>query len=63
MNSAFQLSEEELQAKIQEAIATRWAASIRDMGKVMAHLMPQISGRIGGKVASEKVKEVLAKGH
>jgi len=56
------LSEEELQAKIQEAIATRWAASIRDMGEVMAHLMPQISGRIDGKVASEKVKEVLAKG-
>jgi len=57
-----QLSEEELSSKIQDAIETTEAASIKDMGKVMAHLMPQILGRIDGKTVSERVKEALLKG-
>lgn len=56
-----QLSEEELFSKIQEAIRATEAASIKDMGKVMAHLMPQISGRVDGKLVSERVKETLLK--
>jgi len=57
-----QLSEEELFSKIQEAIRATEAASIKDMGKVMARLMPQISGRFDGKLVSERVKEALLKG-
>jgi uncharacterized protein YqeY len=54
-----QMSEEELAGKIEEAIVAAAAASLKDMGKVMAHLMPQVLGRMDGKIASEKVKEAL----
>ncbi|MDE2060258.1 MAG: GatB/YqeY domain-containing protein [candidate division NC10 bacterium] len=55
------LSLEELQKKIEEALAASHASSIKDMGKVMALLMPEISGRADGKVASQMVKDALSK--
>ncbi|MDH7500771.1 MAG: GatB/YqeY domain-containing protein [candidate division NC10 bacterium] len=57
-----QLSEEELFSKIEQAIRATEAASIKDMGKVMAHLMPEIAGRMNGKRVSERVREALLKG-
>ncbi|MBZ0159434.1 MAG: GatB/YqeY domain-containing protein [bacterium] len=53
------LSPEELRKKIEEALAVSHASSLKDMGKVMALLMPEISGRADGKVASQMVKEAL----
>ncbi|MCZ7626699.1 MAG: glutamyl-tRNA amidotransferase [Candidatus Methylomirabilota bacterium] len=54
------LSPEELRKKVQEALAAAQAGSLKDMGKVMAILMPQIAGRADGKLASQLVKEALS---
>lgn len=54
------LSREELQRKIEEALMAAQASSLKDMGKVMALLMPAISGRVDGKVASQMVKDALS---
>ena len=55
-----QISEEEIGAIIEKAIEEVGAASVRDMGKVMKALMPEITGRADGKVVSELVKERLS---
>jgi uncharacterized protein YqeY len=55
------LGPEELQALVQEAIRDSQAASPREMGKVMALLMPKVTGRVDGKVVSELVREMLTK--
>jgi len=53
-------SPEELRQKVDEAILTSSATSLKDMGKVMALLMPEIAGRADGKVASQMVREALS---
>lgn len=55
------LSPEELQTKIEDALVAAQASSLKDMGKVMALLMPEISGRADGKLASQMVKEALSR--
>lgn len=55
-----QMSDEEVEALIKKAIADVGAVSVKDMGKVMKALMPQITGRADGKAAGEKVKALLA---
>ncbi|MEK7244343.1 MAG: GatB/YqeY domain-containing protein [Thermodesulfobacteriota bacterium] len=50
------MSETELDAMIAEAIRETGAASVRDMGKVMATLMPKVTGKADGKMVGEKVK-------
>jgi uncharacterized protein YqeY len=55
-----QLSEEELLALIDAAIAEVGAASPRDMGKVMKVVSAQTRGRADGRRVSELVKERLA---
>ena len=55
------LSPEELQALVRDAIRDSQAASPREMGKVMALLMPKITGRADGKVVSGLVRDMLAK--
>ncbi|MBI3988802.1 MAG: GatB/YqeY domain-containing protein [candidate division NC10 bacterium] len=55
------LSKEELLRKVEEVIADVGASSLKDMGKVMARLMPEILGRVDGRLASEMVKEVLSR--
>lgn len=50
------MSEAELDAMIAEAIRETGAASVRDMGKVMATLMPKVTGKADGKMVGEKVK-------
>ncbi len=54
------LSEEELEAIVDDAIAEVGATSMRDIGRVMADVMPQVSGRADGSVVSQLVREKLA---
>ena len=55
------LSPDELQTLVQEAIRTSQASSPREMGKVMALLIPKVTGRADGKVVSTLVREMLSK--
>jgi uncharacterized protein len=54
------LSEEELEAIIDDAIAECGATNIRDLGRVMADVMPQVAGRADGAAVSQLVREKLA---
>ncbi|WLQ13742.1 GatB/YqeY domain-containing protein [Hahella aquimaris] len=54
------LSEEELDQFIQTAVNESGAESIRDMGKVMAILKPQVQGRADMAVIGQKVKKALS---
>ena len=54
------LSEDELDRIVDDAIAENKATSIRDMGRVMADVMPQIAGRADGSAVSQLVREKLA---
>jgi len=53
------LTEEEINAMIAVAIAETGAESMRDMGKVMGILRPQIQGRADGGAVSGLVKVAL----
>lgn len=55
-----QLSDDELTALVQEAVAATGAASIRDLGKVMGYLVPKTRGRADGKRVSELAAQALA---
>jgi uncharacterized protein len=54
-----QLSDDELGAIVGDAVAESGASSPREMGKVMALVMPQVKGRADGKRVSNAVKEKL----
>jgi uncharacterized protein YqeY len=54
------LSDTELEALVQEAIAATGASSARDLGKVMGWLAPRTRGRADGKRVSELVARTLA---
>lgn len=54
-----QLSAEEIENLINEAINTVAASSAKDMGKVMAELKPKIQGRADVAAVSAKVKDRL----
>ena len=54
------LAEEEIERIVDDAIAENGATSMRDFGRVMADVMPQVSGRADGSVVSQLVKEKLA---
>jgi len=54
------LSEDELEEIIDDVIAEVGATSIRDLGRVMADVMPQVSGRTDGSAVSQLVREKLA---
>jgi len=55
-----QLSPEAAKAAVQEAIAASGAASMKDMGKVMASLKERYSGQMDFAKASALVKELLS---
>ena len=55
-----QLSEEEVEEIVDDAIAEVGATSLRDLGRVMADVMPQVAGRADGSVVSQIVREKLA---
>jgi uncharacterized protein YqeY len=54
------LSEEELEEIIDDVIAEVGATSMGDLGRVMADVMPQVSGRADGSIVSQLVREKLA---
>ena len=54
------LGEDELERIVDDAIAENGATSMRDMGRVMADVMPQIAGRADGSAVSQLVREKLA---
>jgi len=55
-----QLSKEELMEIVKEAIAETGATSMKDMGKIMAAVMPKTKGRADGKEINAIVKEMLS---
>ena len=54
------LGEDELEEIVDDVIAEVGATSIRDLGRVMADVMPQVSGRADGSTVSRLVREKLA---
>jgi uncharacterized protein YqeY len=54
-----QLSEEEINALIDEAIGSSGAESMKDMGKVMGMLKPKLAGRADMGAVSGKIKAKL----
>jgi len=54
------VGEEELEQIIDDAIAETGATSLRDLGRVMADVMPQVAGRADGSTVSQLVREKLA---
>lgn len=54
-----QLSDEELRAVVEEAVAETGAVGPKDMGKVMAAVMPKTKGRADGKRINAMVLELL----
>ena len=54
------LSEEELEEIVDDVIAEVGATSVRDIGRVMADVMPQVAGRADGSAVSQLVREKLA---
>jgi uncharacterized protein YqeY len=54
------LSEADIDPLIRAAIEATGAAGMRDMGKVMAHLRPQVQGRADVGAVSARVKAILS---
>jgi len=56
-----QLSEEELKKLVEESIAKTGAKEIKDMGRIMADLMPKVKGKADNSDISRIIKELLSK--
>jgi uncharacterized protein YqeY len=54
-----QLSDEELEALVGDAVAESGASSPREMGRVMSLVMPKVQGRADGKRVADLVREKL----
>jgi uncharacterized protein YqeY len=54
------IDEAELERIVDDAIAETGATSLRDLGRVMADVMPQVAGRADGSEVSRLVREKLA---
>lgn len=54
-----QLSEEEIVKLVSETILEVGASTMKDMGKVMAAIVPKTKGRADGKLVNEIVKKYL----
>ena len=54
-----QLSEAEVRTLVESAVAETQAVSPKEMGKVMAVLMPKVKGRADGKLINTIVREML----
>ena len=54
-----QMSEAEVREVVAAAIEETGASSPKEMGKVMAALMPKVKGRADGKMVNSIVKELL----
>lgn len=54
-----QLSEQEIRELVAQAIQETQAVTVKEMGKVMAVLMPKVKGRADGKLVNAVVRELL----
>ena len=54
------LTEEELEEIVDDVIAEVGATNVRDLGRVMADVMPQVAGRADGSAVTQLVREKLA---
>lgn len=54
-----QLSEDEIQKIVAEAVEATGAATVKDMGKVMGMVNPKVKGRADMKVVGNLVKKML----
>ncbi|HOP73240.1 MAG TPA: GatB/YqeY domain-containing protein [Thermoclostridium caenicola] len=54
-----QLTRDELESIVREAIAETGAISLKDIGKVMKAVMPKVKGRADGSAVNEIVKGLL----
>ena len=54
-----QLTPEELEVMVRDAVAQTGAQGAKDMGKVMKAIIPLVGGRADGKLISELVKKTL----
>jgi uncharacterized protein len=54
------IDEVDLERIVDDAIAETGATSLRDLGRVMADVMPQVAGRADGSTVSRLVREKLA---
>lgn len=54
-----QLAREEIEAAVTDAIEELGATSMRDMGKVMGKLVPQLRGKADNSVVSQIVRQKL----
>ena len=54
------LSEDEVEEIVDNVIAEVGATNVRDLGRVMADVMPQVAGRADGSAVSQLVREKLA---
>lgn len=55
-----QIGEEEIRRLVKNAITAVGAGEIKDMGKVMAKIMPEVKGKADGALVSQIVKEELS---
>ena len=55
-----QLTQEELEKIVGDAISETGASSIKDMGKIMAAVMPKTKGRADGRMINEIAKKMLS---
>jgi uncharacterized protein YqeY len=55
-----QLSREEIEKLVREAVQEVGATTPKDMGKVMKVLMPRVQGQADGKLVNSIVKEILS---
>lgn len=55
-----QLSPEELKKMIEESISKTGAKEMKDMGRIMADLMPKVKGKAENSEISRTVKELLS---
>lgn len=54
-----QLSDDEIREIVKQAIAETGAASVKEFGKVMGVVMPQVKGKADGNQVNAIVKELL----
>ena len=54
-----QLSEDELDEIVKKAVESTGASTMKDMGKIMAAVMPQIKGRADGRAVNALAKKYL----
>lgn len=55
-----QLTKEELEVIVKEAIKKIGASSVKDMGKIMAEVMPLTKGRADGRLINEIARNLLS---